>query len=813
MLNCKIVNSTHIARNPLIFLLALLSYCFGTHAEETTTYTLPGLEEPAEILVDTWGVPHIYANTHYDAFFVQGFNAARDRLWQIDLWRKRGLGRLSAVLGPGFVEQDKAARLFVYRGDMYREWLAYGSDAKRISESFTQGINAYIDLITIHPDLLPLEFKILGYMPEKWAASDPVRIRSNGLWRNLASEVMRSITVCNHGLKVDAQRKKLQPEWTTKVPEGLDACQVTKEVISLYSLAKAPVDFSLATHFGGLKSASTDLQENGLKSSYKQSLSMLEERDFDAGSNNWVVAPGRTSSGHPVLANDPHRGHAVPSLRYIAHLNAPGLDVIGAGEPALPGISIGHNDQIAFGLTIFSIDQEDLMVYETKKKSPDLYRYGESWAQMTKVTESIAILGAQPLEVELLFTRHGPVIYEDQENRRAFAVQAAWLQPGMAPYFGSVEYMRAKNWRQFEAALNRWGAPSENQVYADRNGNIGYKPAGLMPIRENYDGLLPVPGDGRYEWQGFYDMDKLPVEYNPERGWIATANSMNLPEDYPYKQIKPGFEWTAPWRSRRIEEVLSKQTKHSIADSLELQRDYLSLPARRVLAALNVEDLPSPASHLFRDWDFVLSRKSGATALFEIWFRNHLIPAVMVQVTGIDNIDSLGTLDSLVVVEEFEKLSAEDKIRLAAASLKVAIAEARQIMGDDTKRWNWGSMHKIRLKHPLVNFVDEETQRLLSLPAMSRGGSRDTINNTGYLNGYDVVSGASWRMVIDLADWDTARMTSTPGQSGNADSKHYDNLLENWANDGSLPLLYSRKKIEANLSSRYVLVPGALVPE
>ena len=243
------------------------------------------------------------------------------------------------------------------------------------------------------------------------------------------------------------------------------------------------------------------------------------------GSNNWVVAPERTTTGRPILADDPHRGHAVPSLRYIAHLAAPGINVIGAGEPALPGISIGHNERIAFGLTIFPIDQEDLYVYH---KRDDGYAYGGDIEPFLLVDEIIAVSGADDEAVTLKFTRHGPVIAETDSH--VFAVRAAWLEPGMSPYFGCVEYMLAQYLREFIGALNRLVAPSENQVYADIDGNIGYKPAGRFPVRLNWDGLLPVPGNGAYEWDGYFDMDVLPEEYNPERGFTGTANSMNLPE-------------------------------------------------------------------------------------------------------------------------------------------------------------------------------------------------------------------------------------------------------------------------------------------
>ena len=466
-------------------------------------YVLEGLEGPAEILVDRWGVPHVYASSLYDAFRLQGFNAARDRLWQLDFWRRRGLGLLAEVFGPSLVERDRATRLFVYRGDMHAEWLAYGSDTKRVATAYVEGVNSYVRLAVADPELLPFEFRELGYEPVLWAPEDVARIRSNGLYYNLDQEVARALVLRHYGPEVEELRRKRQPPVDLVVPDGLDLSLIPDDVLRVYRLAIDPPDLSGA--------ATTTVQ----------------------GSNNWVLAPGRTTTGRPLLANDPHRALSVPSLRYLLHLSAPGLDVIGAGEPALPGISIGHNGQIAFGLTIFSIDQEDLYVYETNPEQPLEYRYQDRWEPMRVVTDTVPVKGGEPVHVELRYTRHGPVIYEDPERHTAFVVRAAWLEPGMAPYLGSMDYTRARSWDEFLAAMNRWGAPPENQLFADPAGTIGWKPAGLTPIRPNWDGTLPVPGDGRYEWAGFRDMDELPVAANPARGWLATANEITCPTTSP----------------------------------------------------------------------------------------------------------------------------------------------------------------------------------------------------------------------------------------------------------------------------------------
>jgi penicillin amidase len=633
--------------------VSLLLCCNVTAQDQS--YTVSGLEQAAEIVVDEWGVPHIYANTHYDAFFVQGFNAARDRLWQIDVWRRRGLGQLSEVFGADYLDQDRATRLFLYRGDMYREWLAYGSDAKRIAEAFTSGINAYIDLLDDNPELLPPEFELLNYMPARWSPADVVRIRGHGLWNNIKSEVQRAYIACAADLETATYWQQLEPAWETKIPEGLDPCIVPAGVLDIYFLAKAPVVFG---------NPSLALNE---------SISSSKDRS--------------TTTGRPILADDPHRTHAVPSLRYIAHLNAPGLNVIGAGEPALPGISIGHNERIAFGLTIFPIDQEDLYVYEVQDGR---YRYGDGWESFKTISEKVAVRGADDATVELKYTRHGPVVYETATH--AFVVRAAWLEPGMAPYFGSIEYMRASNWREFLAAL-----------------------------KPNWDGLLPVPGDGSYEWNGFHDMDVLPVEYNPERGFTGSANSMNLPDDYPIEKYPMSFEWSDSWRYERLWQVLSAQNDHSLEDSTALQRDYLSLMAVQALKSIP-GDISGPAADLLRDWDGILTPDSSAGALFAIWFYRHLRPALEFELlpNSPELVSPLGTKGVLRLMSE------ERTHDIIEASLITAYAEAKYLLGDDPAMWQWGSLHEIRFRHPLLHLADADLAEQMQYPVYPRGGSAYT---------------------------------------------------------------------------------------
>jgi penicillin amidase len=744
---------------------------------QDASYELDGLESAAEIIVDEWGVPHIYANTHYDAFFVQGFNAARDRLWQIDTWRRRGLGQLAEVFGNQFLEQDRASRLLLYRGDMYREWLAYGSDAKRIAESFTAGINAYIYLIGDNPDLLPPEFSLLDYRPVHWNAADIVRIRSHGISQNVGNEVKRARIACLAGLERADNWIKLEPEWKTAVPEGLDPCVVPADVLDVFDLGRTGVAFRGASYQAARPA----------------------DRDWLEGSNNWTVSPSRTATGRPILANDPHRGHTVPSLRYISHLVAPGMNVIGAGEPGLPGISIGHNDRIAFGLTIFPIDQSDLYVYELRDGR---YRYRDGWESFDVIRETVPVRDGEPVEIELKFTRHGPVVYENETH--VFAVRLGFLEPGMAPYFGSVEYMRAANWREFVGALNRWGSPSENQVYADVDGNIGYKPAGLFPRRPNWDGLMPVPGDGRYEWDGFYDMDVLPVEYNPERGFTGSANSMNLPADYPIDRYKIGFEWSEPWRYNRVWEVLSSQEHHSLEDAEALQRDYFAAVGVEAVARIPAS-IEGPAADLLRGWDGEVLPDSAPAALFMIWLHRHLRPAMQVLLLP-DEPESMSYMDFRNVLELMEDPA---NAAIIAGTLETAWSDARILLGPDPGQWEWGAMHQARFTHPLAHLADPELASQMAMRPWPRGGGSFTTNNTGsYDARLEVNSGASYRQVIDVGNWDASTMTNAPGQSGDPRSPFYDNLLEGWATEASFPLLYSREKVLEHAVFRIQLQPA-----
>jgi len=772
-----------------------------------------GVEKPVRIVVDKWGIPHIRAETMADMFFAQGFNAARDRLWQIDLWRKRGLGLLAEELGPGYVAQDRASRLFLYRGDMAAEWAVYAPDAEAICQSFVRGINAYIDLLDENPDWRPPEFTQMGTRPAKWAAEDVVRIRVHSWMRNALSEVVRANVLAAAGHEADLLRQNLSHGRIPEAAGGIDLGTIPLEVLDLFKLALAPVSFSKDRLEAG-----PDEADRWTK------MTPLGEviRDANAqGSNNWVISGAKTATGRPIMANDPHRAHAVPSLRYIVHLSSPELDAIGAGEPVLPGIMIGHTDTIAFGLTLFfGPDEEDVYVYETEPGNPDRYRYGDGFEDMRVVVETIKVKGAPERTVTLKFTRHGPVIREEPEKHRAYAVRSVWFEPGASPYAVSLSAVRAKNFADFKRDMERWSVPAINMVYADTSGDIAWIVAAQSPIRRNWDGLTPVPGDGRFEWDGFYTSKELPHVLNPEAGFFATANEMNLPEDWPHEEMQVGYEWYDGARATRLAEAFAATDTHSVETSCAMQTDIVSMPARRAVALIAKLQADDPAAKeglaLLKGFDGAITTDSPAAALFEVWWSRHLRPKLFALATRDPKVQALlgpGDPDGVLAALEkpakwFGDKPSEARDALLLTSLADAWRDCESLMGKDPSAWAWGKIHHGYFTHPLTPLGHKSDGMTMDVGSLPIAGSDSTPMNTMYRpNDFRVVLGASFRIVVDVGGWDNSKCINAPGQSGDPRSPHYADLAPAWARGDYVPLLYSGEAVDAAAERVITLMP------
>jgi penicillin amidase len=777
-------------------LLVSISLCTPALADESTKLAdgahkalaavsgelrVRGLREPVRVLRDKWGVAHIYAQNQHDLFFAQGVVAAQDRLFQMELWKRSGQGRLSEVLGSSALQRDINARALQYRGDMDKEYLSYSPDTKAILTAFTDGINAYIAALKAPGSPgLPIEFQLAGFVPDSWHPQDCLnRLAAFSMTGNASRELFWARALTELGPDKAAKLLAFDPPVTLDPVPGVDLTGLSPELL------KDLVGSDMRVEFLG------------------------QPRE---GSNNWTISGALTASGKPLLANDPHRVLALPSLRYMVHLVAPGWDVLGAGEPGLPGVALGHNEHIAWGFTIFGLDQQDLYIEELNPNNPLEYRSEGGWMPMVIRREEFLIKGAAARTVDLKFTRHGPVMWED--GKRALALRWVGSEPGTAGYLASLAVDRAQNWPQFEAAVARWKVPSENIVYADRAGNIGEHSVGLAPVR-SWTGLLPMPGTGRYEWAGFLPTSKLPHSFNPAAGYVATANHKMIPEDYPYKV---GFEWAPPDRFERIRSVIESarqaQHKFTIADMEALQTDVVSLPARELQSLVRSTVLrDNPALSEFLRWDAQLTRESPTPALYEVW-RKQICQGLARRFSEkhSEHYDDLlpGTIIAWLAKPEKDLFGenpvvARDTLLLDA--LGAARKELEQRLGVEPSGWSWGKLHSVHFLHTL----DQQpgARALLDLGPLPRPGDTYTVNATAYheWSSWEQKDGASYREILDTSDWDRSVAINTPGQSGQPGSRHYADLIPLWDAGRYFPLSYSRKAVEENTVDRLLLQP------
>ncbi len=798
-----------------LIILFIGSSLFANSFAQSSELKVPGLQQPVEVIRDTYGINHIYAQNEHDLFFAQGYCAAKDRLFQFELWRRQATGTVAEVLGSREITRDIGARLFKFRGNLEQEFNHYHPRGNEIIRAFTNGINAYIRETLADPKLLPLEFSLLNIKPGLWTP-EIVISRHQGLLGNLNDEVSNARAVAALGAEKVKELKSLQPgEARLELDAKINQQALSKEIIELYKafrdpLVFTPKDLSL--------SANTDLKNYEYlaqldEDAYHQVMSQEKE---NIGSNNWIVSGALSQSGFPLLANDPHRALSVPSLRYMVHLHAPGWNVVGGGEPTIPGISIGHNEHGAWGLTVFSIDSEDLYVYELNPQNKNQYLYQGRWEDMRIINDTVKVKDGPPVMVEHKFTRHGPVTFVDAEANIAYAVRAAWMDVGAAPYMASLRIDQASSWEEFRDACSYSHIPGENMIWIDRKGDIGWQSVGVAPIRKNWDGLVPVPGDGRYEWSGYLPIQSLPNIYNPGKGFWATANENLVPHNYPHRNAV-GWGWADSWRADRINEVLGSGKKHSLTDMMRLQFDYLSIPARTLVPMLKELKSSDPKVESARNqllkWDFILNANSTEAGIYAMWERKiseNIVP-LFVSEKGkglIRSIPLSKTIEWIATSRpEFGSDPVAGRDAFLLSCLQQAISELTKKLGPDMKKWQYGqaAYHHVLIKHPLSNAVNETTRKSLEVGPLPRGGNSSTPGVTS--NGDNQTHGATFRIVADASDWDKTMFTNAPGQSGNVASPYYKNLFPLWATDKHFPVYFSKSLIERVARERIMLKP------
>lgn len=800
-------------------LLTLWSAALAAHAAEERSLTIDGLEAPVEILKDAWGVSHIYAETERDLFFAQGYNAARDRLFQLEMWRRQATGTMAELMGERMLDHDIGARLMRFRGDLQQEMRHYHPRGDQIIPAFVAGINAYIDEMLADPSQLPLEFRLMDLAPQHWTP-EIVISRHQGLVGNIREELNLARAVASTDSDTVKDLVWFHPgEPDLQFDEAIDAALLQDDILRLYNAARSSVSFlpaDIDAQYRATDTASREQMAERLNDQLAANQTEVLGRNHDIGSNNWVVNGSLSESGFPIMANDPHRVVGAPALRYFVHLNGPGWNIVGGGEPSLPGISIGHNGFGAWGLTVFQVDSEDLYVYETHPEDPNQYRYQGRWENMRTEETQIAVRGGDTRTVQLKFTRHGPVVHERVDEKAAFALRLAWLDIGAAPYLAGLRMSQAQSWQEFREGAAYSRIPGENFVWADRDGNIGYQAVGVAPLRPNWDGLLPVPGDGRYEWDGYLPILALPNATNPDKGFWNTSNENLVPDNYLHRNAV-GWTWTDPYRSDRVHEVLASGQTFNLQDMAQLQNDSLSIPARTLVPLLNGQAHDNSAVEDARlqlmDWDYRMDIDSEAAGIYMAWERElrERVSAMYIPEAAQDYIGLLQmkpTIDRLLSPDgRFGANPTADRNRMLHDALAAAVAELRERFGDNMAAWQYGQegYKHVRLRHPMSEAVNAELRASLEVGPAPRHGYSYTVSNTSY--GDNQTSGASFRMIVDTEDFDRTLASNTPGQSGDPDSPFYDNLFEEWLDNRYFPLFYSRDKVESVTAERLRLTP------
>ena len=773
----------------LLFIAAILYSC-------SNSVLIDGLSDEVEVLRDNYGINHIYANNQNDLFFMQGYLAAKDRLFQFEIWRRQATGTVSEILGEDELDRDIGTRLFKFRGDIEDELNHYHEDGFEIVSSFVSGVNKYIEEVKSNPELLPIEFEVLGIQPEKWT-NEVVISRHQGLLGNIDQELNIGRAVSLIGENKVKELMWFHPkDPDISLDNNLTYEDLKQDILRLYNAYREPIEFK--------KNYILDKYQSENDIAFSKSNVHIND-EYSIGSNNWAISGDKSFNGFPILANDPHRSLSNPSLRYMAHLVAPGWNVIGGGEPEIPGISIGHNGIGAWGLTVFRTDAEDLYVYKLNPSNLNEYMHNGQWKTFSKINETIKIKNKEDVNVELFYSVHGPVTFIDKKRKKAYAVKNGWSEIGGSPYLASLRMDQAENWEEYREASNYFNIPGENMVWADKYGDIGWQAVGIAPIRKTHSGLVPVSGDGNFEWEDYLEIIEKPNLFNPEKGYIATANQNVTPEDYD-RWDAIGFDWADPYRGERVNSILESKDTFNMEDMTNLQIDYFSIPSKQIIDMS--KDYISDNLEYFKkliEWDNILDKNSIEAGIYIEWqtqiyyeFMKKFVP---------ESVQEYIYVQIYKIIEGISKMSDQEKTEFLNKTFDLTIKSLIERYGEKSSKWVYGQENykHVKIYHPLEKVVNDSIKDIIGLETYPRGGDGFTPGSTS--SELNQRSGGSFRVVINTKDWDNSFATNSPGQSGDPNSKFYKNLYEDWANDKFFPLLFSKSKILRNLSDRKVYRP------
>ncbi len=758
------------------------------------TLTLSGLRAPVTVVRDAHGVPTIRAASLDDLFFAQGYVAAQDRLWQMDMTRRYASGDLSVILGPELVKHDTEQRTLGMHQMAEREAAQLSPRDREYFEDYARGVNTYI---AQHQKTLPLEFRLLTYFPHAWTPEDSLLI---------------GLSMYQYLNGYEAKTKLLREKVTNKVGPELAA--------DLY-INSSWRDHPPGTEGGTIENTGptppTETEEesqHGPKTpgnKNRAGLTSFAGEDTAAmlpGSNNWVVSGARTASGKPLLSNDMHLDHQIPNTWYEAHLVSGDFDVAGVTLPGMPYVVVGHNRRIAWGFTNLGPDVEDIFIENFNANGE--YQTPQGWRTPERRKEIIRIKGGQEVTVDVVVTRHGPIIsgLVPGETRQLALKWTAEDPNGFGIPFFDVN--TAGNWQQFQDAFSRFGGPGQNVVYADVDGHIGYHATGKIPIRASGDGALPVSGsDDTHEWTGYIPFDKLPNVFDPPSGVIGTANGKVTPDGYPYLISN---EWSTPFRTQRIYKVLSSGKKFTPADMLALQMDahseYDKFTAERLVYAVDhnpkASERAKKAAELMRGWDGNMDKDAVAPTI-ETYARRWVWETILKAKIG-DVRDYFWENNSIW----FENVLAHEPQRwlppgYADYNALLADAVEKVANGSDAPHaltlWKYGRAFPVEITHPFWGKV----------PIIKHSATTGPVPQSG--NAYTVKAagktfGASERMTVDFSDLDKSTLNIVNGESGNIFSEYFNDQWSAYSGGTTFAWPFSDAAVSSSAKHTLLLQPG-----
>jgi penicillin G amidase len=805
-----------ILQGALIVLILLLGLT-GTGAVVFAGRTLPttsgsiqvkGLEQTTYVLRDGYGVPHITAANLHDVLFAEGYVTAQDRLFEMEFNRRVAEGRLAEMFGPGdddsLIDADEFLRTLNLYASAQAELQVLDSRTSLELQAYTDGVNAFI---SSHQNSLPLEFSILGITPKPWAPVDSLaygRVVALSLDNTWYTKYTRAMIASKVGPAVAAD---LYPAYPAADPTLLSANGSAAPLVNAPpGVINLPASAASTANQAG---AFTPLATNLLRGAAVVH-SLLGDISDSLGSNNWVVDGSRTVTGAPLLANDPHLGISMPSIWYEVALRGGGLDVIGFTFPGEPGVIIGHNNMIAWGVTNVGADDTDLYLEKLDPVNhPGMYEYDGQWVPLTSHQEVIRVRGGTSVTITVNDTQDGPLlnaVQTDLKHYTAIALKWTALQPGYS-FAGFFQLDFALNWQEFQAAIADISI-SQNFIYADAAGNIGYLMSGLLPIRPADNDILPVDGSNSlHEWQGYVPASSMPLLYDPPTHVIVTANNQIVPTSYPSYVTT---NWDQGYRARRILDLVMAKPKLSVADYERIQADVLSVPATIITpflitaGAASTGDAATAAS-LLRGWDGTMSRQSVAASIYEV-ASGYLLREILEPLLGkklyamyCANYSSSGLFSLLISLLTAPTppfvTDAGARNTLIVQALGDAMKALRSDFGSDTANWQWGRLHQASFQHPLATITP--LNLIFGTSPLDRPGGDVTVSVGGDGDfaldppSYAQQTVSSMREIIDLGNFDNSLWVTTTGESGQPFSAHYSDLIPLWNQNRYQPMAYT----------------------